>query len=412
MLDSLRGATVLAVVGWHVYRLTATGFSIHAVPVYFWPLGILRLGVDVFFVLSGFLVIRSWRSVRRVAKSTGSAVVDFTRRRVRRILPAYWCSLVVLLALVARPVLSSPRHLLLFFTLNEYVRFALPAQVNVVYWSLTVEWHFYLLVPLLAWLMTRIGRWSVLAGCLTLSFMWWSHRPPMQLPQGSVFGHLDQFVAGAIVGELVIAHAGGARSAFVRVAQRPWFGILVGLAMVALGAYHGSTLGASRGNGFDPLLHPLFGLLSAAGILHLLTRAPRAWTQHRSLRALGLISFSLYLWHYPILKNGIPWALGVDPVPAAIWVPLVIAAFVTLALAVATASYLLVERPFLGKKPTSKAVLVPAGPVPALPRPPDWRSHAGRLPGWPYRRSSGSRRNTVSRYEARRTPTRSSRRAS
>jgi hypothetical protein len=35
LLDSLRGATVLAVVGWHVYRLTATGFSMHAVPVYF-----------------------------------------------------------------------------------------------------------------------------------------------------------------------------------------------------------------------------------------------------------------------------------------------------------------------------------------------------------------------------------------
>ena len=64
LLDSLRGATVLAVVGWHVYRLTATGFSAHAVPFYFWPLGVLRLGVDVFFVLSGFLVIRSWRSVR------------------------------------------------------------------------------------------------------------------------------------------------------------------------------------------------------------------------------------------------------------------------------------------------------------------------------------------------------------
>ena len=103
----------------------------------------------------------------------------------------------MLVALWARPVLQNPRHVLLFVTLNEYVRFVLPSQVNVVYWSLTVEWHFYVLVPLLAWLMVRLGRWTMLAGCLTLSFMWWSHRPPMQLPQGSLFGHLDQFVGGS-----------------------------------------------------------------------------------------------------------------------------------------------------------------------------------------------------------------------
>jgi peptidoglycan/LPS O-acetylase OafA/YrhL len=353
VLDSLRGATVLAVVGWHVYELTAH-VSPHAVPFYFWPLGVLRLGVDVFFVLSGFLVIRSWRSSRRAATTTTRAAFDFARRRLRRILPAYWVSLGVLIALTARPVLHNPRHLLMFLTLNEYLRFTLPSQVNVVYWSLSVEWHFYLLVPLVAWLMTRLGRWPMLLGCLFLSFMWWSHRPPMHLPQGFIFGHLDQFVAGAVVGELVVAHAAGARSALVRIARHPAFGIVVLVGLLSLGSYHGSTLGASRGNGFDPLLHPLFGLLAAAGVLHLLTRRRQMWMEHRALRALGLISFSLYLWHYPILARGIPWALGISPVPTAIWVPLVTVTFVALAIGVATLSYLLIERPFAAKKHTSK----------------------------------------------------------
>jgi peptidoglycan/LPS O-acetylase OafA/YrhL len=172
-LDSLRGAAVAAVLLWHVFRMTVTGIAPNAVPVYFWPLGVLRLSVDVFFVLSGFLVIRSWSSISRRARTPVHALGEFWRRRARRILPAYWCSLIVLLALIARPVLQNPRHVLLFFSLNEYVRFVLPARVNTVYWSLTVEWHFYLLVPLIAFLMTRIGRWTVLAGTLFLSFMWW-----------------------------------------------------------------------------------------------------------------------------------------------------------------------------------------------------------------------------------------------
>jgi peptidoglycan/LPS O-acetylase OafA/YrhL len=360
VLDSLRGATVVAVVGWHMYRLTARGVTPSRVPFYFWPFGTLRLGVDVFFVLSGFLVIRSWKSARAKAGSTARGMYDYVRRRMRRILPAYWVSLGVLLVLTAHSVFRSPRHLLMFFTLSEYLRFSMPAQVNVVYWSLTVEWYFYLLVPLLAWLMVRVGRWPMLLGCVFLSFMWWAHKPPMQLPQGFVFGHLDQFVAGAIVGELVVANSAGARSAIVRFVRRPVVGLGIVFAMLSVGAYHGSTMGMSRRNGFDPFLHPVFGLLAAALILHLLTTSRHAWLEHRSLRVLGLVSFSLYLWHWPILSRGVPWALRFSPLPTAIWLPMVILAFATLVLAVATLSYLVVERPFAAKKAGSRA-LKPSG---------------------------------------------------
>jgi peptidoglycan/LPS O-acetylase OafA/YrhL len=353
LLDCLRGAAVLGVVCWHVFRISAQGISVHSVPIFLWPLGLGRLGVDVFFVLSGFLVIRSWRSTLR-RTSFLRALGNFWKRRALRILPAYWLSLIVLLLLIARPVLHSPRHLLMFFSLNEYLRFALPGQVNVVYWSLSVEWHFYVAVPLVAFLMTRVGRWWVLAGCIYLSFMWWSHVPPMQLPQGGLFGHLDQFVAGAIVGELVVAYASGARSAAVRVAQRKAFGLAAALGLLAIGMYHGSTLGRMRLNDFDPLLHPLFGLCAAALILHLLTTPRHAWLEHRWLRFVGLISFSLYLWHYPILEYGIPWARRVVPLPSALWLPFVIVAFVAIALVVATLSYLLVERPFVVRKESSK----------------------------------------------------------
>ena len=129
----------------------------------------------------------------------------------------------------------------MFVTLSEYLRFSLPAQVNVVYWSLTVEWHFYLLVPLLAWLMLRVGSWPMLAACLFLSFMWWAHTPPMQLPRSFVFGHLDQFVAGRDRRRARGRARGGGALVDRAVARRPAFGAAVVLGMVTLGTYHGST---------------------------------------------------------------------------------------------------------------------------------------------------------------------------
>src|SRR5262245_14921587 len=77
-LDSLRGLAVAAVVGWHVYRLTGSPAT---APAWGWPLATLRLAVDVFFALSGFLVIRSWNSIRTRASGSVRALGEFWRRR-------------------------------------------------------------------------------------------------------------------------------------------------------------------------------------------------------------------------------------------------------------------------------------------------------------------------------------------
>ena len=57
------------------------------------------------------------------------------------------------------------------------------SKVNTVLWSLTTEWHFYLLVPLVALLMRRLGKWTVLAGCIGLTVVWCSSpiHPPAKL---------------------------------------------------------------------------------------------------------------------------------------------------------------------------------------------------------------------------------------
>src|SRR3982751_4734286 len=96
VLDGVRGVCVLAVVGWHVFRVIAPTAGIDSlhVPVVWWPMGTARLGVDAFFVLSGFFVVRgpgrrAWQATRENSASFLSAARDFFRRRALRILPAY-----------------------------------------------------------------------------------------------------------------------------------------------------------------------------------------------------------------------------------------------------------------------------------------------------------------------------------
>ncbi len=360
-LDGMRGACVIGVVAWHLYRFLAPSAGINStnVPIVLWPMGAARFGVDAFFVLSGFFVVggagrRAWVATRARSASFLAAARDFFKRRARRILPAYWVSLVVLVPLVAPSLLREPKRLLLFVTVNQYVVRDLPDQVNTVLWSLTTEWHFYLLVPLLALLMRRLGKWTVLAGCVGLTVLWCSHVPPLDLPASFIFGRLDQFVAGAVAAELVDRARRPAPPLLTRVLATRRAGIAAAAVFVALGTYHGSTYAKWRGNWFDPFVHPIVGISVAVGIVSLCARpaATGSFFEARPMRLAGLISYSLYLWHVPILIFGLRWAGVSAPVGArdAIVIAVALAACVV----VATLSYTFVERPFLDRRRTAR----------------------------------------------------------
>jgi peptidoglycan/LPS O-acetylase OafA/YrhL len=373
-LDSVRGAAVVAVVLWHVYKLTvARGMDPHAVPWVFWPLGTLRLGVDIFFVLSGLLVVQSWQSTRARAANGVHASWSFLTRRARRILPAYWVSLIVLIPLVGAPLLQHPRRLLAFATLNQYVKFWLPEKVNPVTWSLTTEWHFYLLVPIVAWLLVRVGRWPVWGGCVALSFVWFLH-PPLLLPSSFVFGRLDQFVLGAIVGQIARENPDHVLARCVRRPAVLAAAVAVGL---VVGSYHGATLGLANHLVIDAVVHPLFGVCTAIVLLNLLTSGTPV-PGHTTLAWFGTISFGLYLWHYPILDQGLQVARSIEGMPSALATLLAVPLLCACAVLVAKCSYVFVERPFIARVKRQEA-----------PKP------AGTLAPWPSPRSSASRPSTA-----------------
>jgi peptidoglycan/LPS O-acetylase OafA/YrhL len=144
-------------------------------------------------------------------------------------------------------------------------------------------------------------------------------------------------------------------------------GVGIGLlaAFLALGSYHGSSLGMARGNWFDPFVHPVVGLVVAAGIVRLLTSGRPTFLDGRVPRLFGMLSYSMYLWHYPILQFGLGWAglRGTSDRPVLFGV-VVVAILLAAIAAVTVASYVLIERPFLTRKATSKDK--PAEAVPEL----------------------------------------------
>jgi peptidoglycan/LPS O-acetylase OafA/YrhL len=146
-LDSLRAAAIVAVMLYHLKPFLPERTT--AVAEFGW------MGVDLFFVLSGYLI--GMQLLKPFASGQTPSILEFYRRRAYRILPAYLVVLWIYLVFPAwreSPVLP-PLWQFLTFTVNLFfVDFNRHAFSHV--WSLCVEEHFYLVLPVLAiWLMRR-----------------------------------------------------------------------------------------------------------------------------------------------------------------------------------------------------------------------------------------------------------------
>lgn len=336
-VEGLRAVAILLVVAYHAHLPIARGGFI---------------GVDVFFVLSGFLITgilaAEIRATGRVSLSR------FWARRARRLLPA--AALVVVATLAASAVLASPyerlnhaKSALAFAVYASNLRFArqeadyfaegVTTDPLLHTWSLSVEEQFYLVyAPLVALaaavFASRDGdrfRWRLtilvatvsvasLAGCVVLV----RHLPVQafyQLPTRAW-----EFGAGAL---LALAPAG---AVLRRLPSREALSWLALTGLVASGAWIGE---GTRHPGFATVVPVACTIVliatGAAGtaVGRLLSTEP--------MRAIGRLSYSWYLWHWPPL---VLLAGAIGPIPA--WQRTII---VVASLGPAALAYRLVEQP-------------------------------------------------------------------
>jgi peptidoglycan/LPS O-acetylase OafA/YrhL len=331
-LDGVRGLAILLVVLDHAAQVSpvpAPGVG----KTLFDALLAGRMGVDLFFVLSGFLITGILLDARGDGPQTPAGYFSaFYARRALRILPAY-CLLIA--------TFQAPWWYWLFtqnVLVTRYGWGAAPLALNHL-WSLAVEEQFYIVWPAIV---AVLPRRALRALCLALILS----APILRLVLPPIAAYTltiaraDALAMGGLVAILVRDRRLYARHARVALAA--------GIAAVALLL---ST--DSLAKSFGPLSlvagSSAVAVLAGAGIyLMVVTRAPR-WLEHPILVSLGAYSYAMYLVHVPLRRPVSDWVganlSGAGPILLANTIGLLGVAW-----AVAWISWHVLERPILSLK--------------------------------------------------------------
>ena len=342
-IDGLRAFAVLPVILFHAGFETFSGGFV---------------GVDVFFVISGYLIM----SIILAEKQTGTfSLSNFWERRARRILPALF---VVIAACIPAAFLLLDQFALrsfaasilatLFFVSNfhfwkdgGYFETAAELKPLLHTWSLAVEEQYYIIIPLLLLAIWKLGRRRIgmtLAAIACASFaygLWATSKEPE-----AAFFLLPMRAWELLLGALIAFHHARTAPASTRGKLLPEALSALGVLMIGF-----SILNYSSATPF-PGIHALLPTVGAALIILFASQQTFVGRMlgHKTLVGIGLISYSAYLWHQPLLAflRHLTDDLGL--------LPRGITLILVFALSFITWKY--VEIPFRNKKRVSKALFL------------------------------------------------------
>jgi len=343
-IDGLRAIAVLAVLIFHAYPTFLRGGFV---------------GVDIFFVISGYLISKV---ILTTLEQGTFSVADFYSRRIRRIFPALitvlacclmfgWNTMLAEdLALLAKHVLGGATFVSNFVLWSEVGYFDKDSVLKPLLhlWSLGIEEQFYVVWPLLLWAgwRLRIPLLLVVALVGLASFainMVGVHVHPVE----TFYSPLSrgwELIAGAVLACLASDSCRGG------IARSPRLSVIA------------STFGTARACSVISIVGFLFivyaiiriketlpfpgkwALFPTIGTCLIIAAGSRAWVNRvllssRLMIAIGLISFPLYLWHWPLLTfarsaypEGLSWFARLGLLAASV--------------VLATITYLYIEKPF------------------------------------------------------------------
>lgn len=293
-----------------------------------------EIAVQGFFVVSGYLVFMSYEKSRTVG--------DYFGKRVRRIYPAYF-AVVIGCALLGALVSSVPaaeyfsadlaRYLAANLVFLNFLAPNLPgvftanpmSEVNGALWTLKIEVMFYAVIPIIVWFAVRLGRARALAALYVLAT---AYIVAMNWLAGHTGNGLYLVLQRQLPGQLGFFLAGAAAYYYAEALEHRWKWVIP-VALVALVAAEASYFLKAL------LLPAAFGAIVvyvAVGMRHL-----------GNFGKYGDLSYGIYIFHFPVIQ----WLVSIglyreSPFGA-------LAATIAIVLALALASWHLLERPFLRK---------------------------------------------------------------
>lgn len=275
------------------------------------------IGVDIFFVISGFLITAHLR--REVDRTGRIDLARFWARRAKRLLPAAFLVLVISAFLTAAFLPITNRHsayeqigaagayvlnwLLAATSMDYFASGSAPSPVTH-YWSLSVEEQFYIVWPLLivgglilARKVQAFSRDTIILLLIVVVFVGslaWGIYSASSEPAAAYFqttGRAWEFAVGALLAFLPPASS-RLKKALIPVAWAGWGTLLV----------CASVLNGSSGFPGAMALVPVMATAALIWVGDIQSRwAPAGLTSLRPIQLVGDISYSLYLWHWPLI---------------------------------------------------------------------------------------------------------------
>lgn len=311
-IDGLRGLAIFLVLVTHTWVFSgapalSTRVFGHRIVLAALP-AVAHVGVNLFLVLSGFCL--TWPFVRDISYRERMTMLRFFGRRVRRIVPAYYSSIVIVLVLAfmwaklrGLPfALPSWQDVSLHLAFVHNLSPEHASTINGPYWSLALEFQLYLAFPLFYEVLRKWGAVSLLAACLLLQLTYRialeQTLPPdvlsaydFVLPK-ALLGRMSDFVCGMIVAYAVVAEERGGRTS-------PTWVPFAAVGFLATGFI---------GTCWHLLPESLLDIAWSLGFASLVWWACRSGRCNRvfcfkPIVYLGIISYSVYLLHQPIIER-------------------------------------------------------------------------------------------------------------